>query len=118
MLGRSGLGDRTYVPQCSLYLPPSSGLAEACDEAEQIVFSAVSDLFAKTGVNPESIAILVMNCSAFNPTPSFTDMVVNRFKLRANIRAVHVSGIGCSVGMISVEMVRNILQTAPIGHVP
>ncbi|KAL5225619.1 hypothetical protein ABZP36_012258 [Zizania latifolia] len=115
MLGRSGLGDRTYVPQCCLYLPPSSGLAEARDEVEQVVFGAVGDLFAKTGVNPESIDILVTNCSAFNPTPSFADMVVNRFKLRADIRAVHVSGMGCSAGMISVEVARNLLQEAPRG---
>ncbi|KAG8094349.1 hypothetical protein GUJ93_ZPchr0012g19252 [Zizania palustris] len=115
ILGRSGLGDRTYVPQCSLYLPPRSGLAEARDEAEQVVFGAVGDLFAKTGVNPETIDILVTNCSAFNPTPSFADMVVNRFKLRADIRAVHVSGMGCSAGMISVEVARNLLQAAPRG---
>ncbi|KAL5199521.1 hypothetical protein ABZP36_020724 [Zizania latifolia] len=115
MLARSGLGDRTYVHHSSMYLPPCSGLDEARNEMEQVVFGAFGDLFAKTRVRPEEIDILVTNCCTFNPTPSFADVVVNRFKLRADIRAVHVSGMGCSAGLISVEVARNLLQAAPRG---
>ncbi|KAF0904837.1 hypothetical protein E2562_037631 [Oryza meyeriana var. granulata] len=115
MLERSGLGDRTYAPHSALYLPQRSGLEEARGEAEEVVFVAVGDLLARTRFRPEAIDILVTNCSAFNPTPSFADMVVNRFKLRVDIRAVHVSGMGCSAGLIAVEVARNLLQAAPRG---
>uniref|UniRef100_J3MD32 very-long-chain 3-oxoacyl-CoA synthase n=2 Tax=Oryza brachyantha TaxID=4533 RepID=J3MD32_ORYBR len=115
MLERSGLGDRTYVPHSKLYLPPRSGLEEAREEAEQVVFAAVGDLLARTRIRPDAIDIVVTNCSGFCPTPSFADMVVNRFKLRGDVRAVHVSGMGCSAGLIAVEVARNLLQAAPRG---
>uniref|UniRef100_A0A0E0E071 3-ketoacyl-CoA synthase n=1 Tax=Oryza meridionalis TaxID=40149 RepID=A0A0E0E071_9ORYZ len=112
MMERSGLGERTYVPRGILYLPPRTGMEEAREEAEMVVFAAVGDLLARTGIRPEEIDVLVTNCSAFSPTPSFADMVVNRFKLRGDVRAVHLSGMGCSAGLIAVEVARNLLQAA------
>ncbi|KAI4978695.1 hypothetical protein ZWY2020_015448 [Hordeum vulgare] len=115
MLKRSGLGDQTYAHPSLHYIPPHCYLGECRDEAEQVIFAVVDDLFAKTGVSPEAIGILVTNCTAFNPTPSLADMVVNKYKLRADIRSVHISGMGCSAGVISLEVVRNLLQAAPRG---
>uniref|UniRef100_A0A0E0A7V9 3-ketoacyl-CoA synthase n=1 Tax=Oryza glumipatula TaxID=40148 RepID=A0A0E0A7V9_9ORYZ len=112
MMERSGLGERTYVPRGNLYLPPRTGMEEARDEAEMVVFAAVGDLLARTRIRPEEIDVLVTNCSVFSPTPSFADMVVNRFKLRGDVRAVHLSGMGCSAGLIAVEVARNLLQAA------
>uniref|UniRef100_A0A8R7P5L3 3-ketoacyl-CoA synthase n=2 Tax=Triticum urartu TaxID=4572 RepID=A0A8R7P5L3_TRIUA len=112
---RSGLGDQTYLHPSFHYIPPRCCLSDARDEAEQVIFAAVDDLFAKTGISPGAIDILVTNCSGFNPTPSLADIVVNKYKLRADIRSVHVSGMGCSAGVISLEVVRNLLQAAPRG---
>ncbi|EAZ00427.1 hypothetical protein OsI_22451 [Oryza sativa Indica Group] len=112
MMERSGLGERTYVPRGILYLPPRTGMEEGRDEAEMVVFAAVGDLLARTRIRPDEIDVLVTNCSAFSPTPSFADMVVNRFKLRGDVRAVHLSGMGCSAGLIAVEVARNLLQAA------
>ena len=39
-------------------------------EAQMVVFGAVKDVLAKTGLKPEQIGVLVVNCSLFNPTPS------------------------------------------------
>lgn len=90
-------------------------MSESRDEAEQVIFAAVDDLFAKTCVSAGTIYILVTNCSAFNPTPSMADIIVNRYKLRDDVRSVHISGMGCSAGVISVEVARNLLQAAPRG---
>jgi 3-ketoacyl-CoA synthase len=57
----------------------------------------------------------VVNCSLFCPTPSFVDMIINRYKLHSDIRSVHLSGMGCSAGLISVGLARNLLQVAPKG---
>ncbi|TVU11732.1 hypothetical protein EJB05_45334, partial [Eragrostis curvula] len=71
MLENSGLGDQTYRPLTSHYIPPYQNLSVSREEAEQVIFSSIDDLFAKTCTSPDEIDILVTNCSAFNPTPSF-----------------------------------------------
>jgi hypothetical protein len=50
--------------------PPIISMANARTEAEMVMFGAVKDVLRKTGVKPEQIGILVVNCSLFNPTPS------------------------------------------------
>ncbi|KAK3126588.1 hypothetical protein QOZ80_7AG0558980 [Eleusine coracana subsp. coracana] len=77
LLERSGLGEETCLPYAQHYIPPSSRA-----EAELVIFSAIDDLLAKTNVSPQEIDILVVNCSLFAPTPSFTDMIMHRYKLR------------------------------------
>jgi len=42
-------------------------------------------------------------------------MIINRYKLRSDVRSVHLSGMGCSAGLISVGLARNLLQVAPTG---
>ncbi|KAL6838635.1 hypothetical protein ACP4OV_031592 [Aristida adscensionis] len=115
MLEHSGLGDQTYLPSGSHYIPPNHILSEARSEAEQVIFSSIDDLFAKTGISPKKIDILITNCSGFCPTPSLVDMIVNKYKLRGDIRNIHISGMGCSAGLISVEVAKNLLQVAQKG---
>ncbi|KAK3414928.1 hypothetical protein EUGRSUZ_H00229 [Eucalyptus grandis] len=85
ILERSGLGQRTYVPEAVLQVPPNRCMAEARAEAEAIMFGAVDQLLAKTGVKAKDIGILVVNCSVFNPTPLLSAMIVNHYKLRGNV---------------------------------
>ncbi|CAM0913946.1 unnamed protein product [Alopecurus aequalis] len=115
MLQRSGLGDQTYLHPSLHHIPPCCSLSSSRDEAEQVIFAAIDDLFAKTSISPGEIDILVANCSGFTPTPSFTSMIVNKYKLRGDIRDVSLSGMGCSAGVISLEVAKNILQVAPRG---
>ncbi|CAO2165116.1 unnamed protein product [Urochloa humidicola] len=116
LLERSGLGDETCVPDSYHYMPPDRSLAAAREEAEVVIFSAIDDVFAKaSAVTPADIDVLIVNCSIFTPTPVFTDMVVNRYALRAGVRTVNLSGMGCGAGLISIGLARNLLQVAPPG---
>jgi 3-ketoacyl-CoA synthase len=117
LLERSGLGEETCLPPAHHYIPPYDycTLDAARGEVDLVVFSALDDLFAKTGISPGAIDIVVVNCSLFCPTPSFVDMIINRYKLRSDVRSVHLSGMGCSAGLISVGLARNLLQVAPKG---
>ncbi len=54
--------------------------------------------------------ILVVNCSVFCPTPSLSAMVVNKFGMRPDIITYNLAGMGCSAGLISVSLVRELLQ--------
>ncbi|KAI5002617.1 hypothetical protein ZWY2020_027267 [Hordeum vulgare] len=117
LLQSSGLGEETCGPSPARYIPPHRHctLDAAREEAELVVFSAIDQLFSKTKVSLDTIHVLVVNCSAFSPTPSFVDMVVNKYKLRDDIRGVHLSGMGCGAGLISVELARSLLLVAPRG---
>ncbi|GJN18720.1 hypothetical protein PR202_gb05913 [Eleusine coracana subsp. coracana] len=97
-------------------MPPYRSLHAAREEAELVIFSAIDDVFGKCSVvKPQDIDAVVVNCSIFAPTPAFVDMIVNRYKLRPDVRNVNLSGMGCSAGLVSVGVAKNILQVAPPG---
>ncbi|KAI4962487.1 3-ketoacyl-CoA synthase 5-like [Hordeum vulgare subsp. vulgare] len=110
---RSGLGDETYLPSCHHHIPPYNCLSEARVEAELSIFTTIDDLLVKTSINLDAIAILIVNCSLFNTTPSLADMIMQRYRLRENICSVQLSGMGCSAGLIAVGLAKDLLQNAP-----
>ncbi|KAE8721507.1 3-ketoacyl-CoA synthase 1 [Hibiscus syriacus] len=114
---RSGLGDETYFPRGITSSPPNlcmeEARAEAEAEAEAVMFGALDSLFEKTGIKPEDVDILILNCSLFNPTPSLSAMVVNYYKLRTDIKSYNLGGMGCSAGLISIELAQNLLRANP-----
>lgn len=113
ILERSGLGESTYLPDAVLRVPPNPCMAEARMEAETVMFGALDQLFAKTALKPKDIGILIVNCSLFNPTPSLSSMVINHYKLRGNIISYNLGGMGCSAGLISIDLAKDLLQVHP-----
>ncbi|KAL6631303.1 hypothetical protein ACP70R_028153 [Stipagrostis hirtigluma subsp. patula] len=107
---RSGLGDETNVPPSMNYLFPYCSLNEARDEVEIVTFSAIDDLFSRTCISTDAIDMLIVSCGAFSPSPTIADMIVNRYKLRHDIRVINLSGMGCGAGLISVGLARDLLQ--------
>lgn len=110
ILERSGLGDETYIPQSK---PSTMSMKGANLEAEEVIFGTLDSLFAKTGIQPNEIDILIINCSLFNPTPSLSTMIVNHFKLKENIKSFSLGGMGCSAGTISINMAEELLKSNP-----
>ncbi|XP_022977495.1 3-ketoacyl-CoA synthase 6 [Cucurbita maxima] len=113
ILERSGLGEETCLPPAIHYIPPKPTMEAARGEAELVIFSAMDALFQKTGMKPKDIDILIVNCSLFSPTPSLSAMVINKYKLRSNIKSFNLSGMGCSAGLISIDLARDLLQVHP-----
>ncbi|KAL0348922.1 UNVERIFIED_CONTAM: 3-ketoacyl-CoA synthase 11 [Sesamum angustifolium] len=109
VLERCGLGDRTYALGLKDF-PPERPFECAREEAEMIICGAIDDLFAKTRVKPRDIGILVVNISAFNPTPSLSSMIVNRYKLRGDVVSCNLGGMGCSAGLIAIDLAKRLLQ--------
>ncbi|CAA2955056.1 3-ketoacyl-CoA synthase 4-like [Olea europaea var. sylvestris] len=116
ILERSGLGDETYVPEAMHSVPPRPSMQAAREEAEQVMFGALDNLFANTNVKPKNIGILVVNCSLFNPTPSLSAIIVNKYKLRGNIRSFNLGGMGCSAGVIAIDLAKDLLQVHRCTH--
>ncbi|XP_052205922.1 3-ketoacyl-CoA synthase 6-like [Diospyros lotus] len=113
ILERSGLGEETCLPPAILCIPPEPNMAAAREEAELAIFSAMDSLFNKTELMARDIDILVVNCSLFSPSPSLSAMVVNKYNLRSNIKSFNLSGMGCSAGLISIDLARQLLQVHP-----
>ncbi|KAG8370308.1 hypothetical protein BUALT_Bualt14G0103400 [Buddleja alternifolia] len=109
VLEKSGLGDNTYAAGLENF-PPKHRFECATKEAEMAIFGAIDDLFAKTRVNPRDIGIVIVNISAFNPTPSLSSMIVNRYKLRGDVVSCNLGGMGCSAGLISIDLAKRLLQ--------
>lgn len=40
-------------------------------------------------------------------------MLINKFKLKRDIQAYHLGGMGCSVGVLAVGLVRDMLKVGP-----
>ncbi|WOK97511.1 hypothetical protein Cni_G06219 [Canna indica] len=113
ILERSGLGEETCLPPAIHYIPPTPTMETSRAEAQLVIFSAIDELLKKTGLKPKDIDILVVNCSLFSPTPSLSAMIINKYKLRSNVRSFNLSGMGCSAGLISIDLARDLLQVHP-----
>ena len=87
--------------------------ASGANGSQQVMFGALDELFEKTSLKPKDIGILVVNCSLFNPTPSLASMIINHYKMRGNIKSVNLGGMGCSAGLISIDLARDLLQVIP-----
>ncbi|CAN6467709.1 unnamed protein product [Victoria cruziana] len=109
-LRSSGIGNESCVPFGLRQLPPDVSLAASLDEVETIAFSMAEDLFDKHNINPTSIDILISNCGHFSPTPSICSMIRNRFRMKSNLMSFNISGMGCSSGVISVCLAKDLLR--------
>ena len=109
MLNKSGVANETMFPPALQTDPPEPSMASAREEAETVLFSCVENLLKKTGMKARDIDVLVVNCSLFNPTPSLSAMIINKFKMRTNIESYNLGGMGCSAGPISIGLAKRLL---------
>ncbi|KAK9266063.1 hypothetical protein L1049_018787 [Liquidambar formosana] len=109
----SGIGDETYIPKAIMSSENCSTMKEGRAEASTVMFGALDELFEKTRVRPKDVGILVVNCSIFNPTPSLSAMIINHYKMRGNILSFNLGGMGCSAGIIALDLARDMLQANP-----
>ena len=113
VFSKSGLGNRTCLSPGLLTMPMNRSMKAARDEAEMVMFGAMDEMFRKTGIKPRDISILIVNCSIFCPTPSMSAMLVNHYKMRPDILSYQLGGMGCSAGLISIKLARDLLQVFP-----
>ncbi|CAA7052305.1 unnamed protein product [Microthlaspi erraticum] len=110
ILERSGIGDDASVPVTVHEIPPNATLSSGREETQDILFTIVEDLFSKHKIDPRTIDILVSNCSLFCPSPSVTSTIINRFGMRSDIKSFSLSGMGCSAGLLSINLVKDLMK--------
>ncbi|KAK4794110.1 hypothetical protein SAY86_012104 [Trapa natans] len=112
IFSKSGLGDETYGPP--FIFDPNNGIARAklesaVEEAREGIVGAVDSLFLKTQVSPHQIDTVIVTSGSFSPSPSLSSFVVNRYKMRHDVKTYDLSGMGCSSGTIAVDMAGRLL---------
>ncbi|KAL5783875.1 hypothetical protein ACOSP7_008904 [Xanthoceras sorbifolium] len=107
---RSGVGNECYAPSSMPTLPTDLSLNSTMAELKMVIFSTVSNLLSKHELNPRSIDILITNCSLVCPVPSIATMIINKFGFRSNVMSFNLSGMGCSAGVLSVSLAKDLLR--------
>ncbi|WOK98038.1 3-ketoacyl-CoA synthase 3-like [Canna indica] len=109
----SGISEDTYGPRCIV-----QGAREECptlddcfEEVNDCMFTTLDELFHCTGVSPAAVDVLVVNISMFAPSPSLTSRVVNRYKMREDVKTFNLSGMGCSASPVAIDLVNNIFKS-------
>lgn len=93
--------------------PQTTNMEKAREEFELVCISAVKELLNKTNVHPRQIGIVIVNCSLFSPTPSLSAMIMNNLKMSSKTINYNLSGMGCSAGVVAIDMARQMLQLYP-----
>nr|AFY98637.1 beta-ketoacyl-CoA synthase II [Phaseolus vulgaris] len=112
-LEKAGLGESTYFPEAVLKDPPNPSMQEARKEAELVRFGGNEGPVSKNFVKPKEIGLLMGNGSLFGPTPSLSARIINHYKLKGNIKSLNLGGMGCSAGLISIDLAKDLLQVHP-----
>lgn len=115
ILQRSAISPDAFFPPAAFERPLELNIEKAKQEAELVMFGAVEGLLAKTGVRPDQIDIVITATSCFNAVPSLASMLVNKFKLRDDVDAYHLGGMGCSSGVTAPGMAAKLLKSMPKG---
>lgn len=117
IIARSGVGPLTAWPPAITRCLKNEKIDNTSEasryEARTVIFDVVRKVLKSTGVKPKDIDILVINCSLFSPTPSLCAMVINEFKLRQDVLSYNLSGMGCSAGVISIDLVKRLFKGRP-----
>ena len=82
-------------------------------ETEVVLCTVVEEVLEKTGITAQDIDILVVNCSLFNPTPSLSALVASKMNMRSDLLNYNLSGMGCSAGLISIDLAQRLLKQRP-----
>lgn len=108
----SGIGEQTYSPENVLSGKEEfPSLVDSLSEMEDIFYQTLDKLFAKSGISPQEIDILVVNVSLLSPAPSLTARIVNRYKMRPDIKSFNLSGMGCSASVVGIDLVQHLFKT-------
>lgn len=117
MLKQSGVGPSTAWPpgivQCLEGKKIDQSVEASRKEFEIVAFDCVQKILTSSKTKASEIDILVVNCSLFSPTPSLCSIIINKFNMRSDVTSYNLSGMGCSAGLISLDLVKNMLEARP-----
>ncbi|MQM22143.1 hypothetical protein Taro_055191 [Colocasia esculenta] len=107
----SGIGEETYGPRSIVTGKENPySITDGILEMEESLYGSLDVLLRRTGFSPLEIGLLVVNVSMLSPAPSLSARIVNRYKMREDVKVFNLSGMGCSASLISVDLVRTLFR--------
>ncbi|KAK7324981.1 hypothetical protein VNO77_28977 [Canavalia gladiata] len=108
----SGIGEETYAPRNVIEgREANPTLIDGITEMEEFFYDSIAKLLKRSGISPSQIDVLVVNVSMFAAVPSFTSRIINHYKMREDIKAFNLTGMGCSASLISLDIIRNVFKS-------
>ncbi|KAI4304660.1 hypothetical protein MLD38_040137 [Melastoma candidum] len=108
----SGIGEQTYGPRIVFEgREDEPTLEDGISEMEEFFHDSIGKLLDRSGVSPSQIDIIAVNVSMLASFPSLCARIINRYKMREDIKAYNLTGMGCSASLISVDLVQHLFKS-------
>ncbi|KAI3526163.1 hypothetical protein L1887_05403 [Cichorium endivia] len=108
----SGIGEETYAPKMVFEGREENPThQDAIVEMEELFEYTIGRLLRRTGISPSEIDVLVVNISMLACMPSLSSRIVNRYKMREDIKTYNLCGMGCSASLVSLNLVESIFKS-------
>lgn len=110
-MSRSGIGENTYAPRAVIEGREGfSTIEDSLKEMDDMMFDTLDNLFNNISFSPSQIDIIVVSVSLCACVPSLTSRIINRYKMRENVKAFNLSGMGCSGSVNAISLVQELLK--------
>ncbi|KAG5515387.1 hypothetical protein RHGRI_036439 [Rhododendron griersonianum] len=107
----SGIGEQTYAPRMVFDgRETDPTLEDGVVEMEEFFDDSIQKVLSRSRVSPRDIDVLVVNVSMLAIVPSLAARIINRYKLRDDVKVYNLTGMGCSASLISINIVQNIFK--------
>ncbi|CAM8916410.1 unnamed protein product [Rhodiola kirilowii] len=107
----SGIGEQTYGPRMVFDgKEETATYADSIQEMDEFFDDSIAKVLDRSGVLATEIDVLVVNVSMIATVPSLGARIVNKYKMREDVKVFNLTGMGCSASLISVAIVRNIFK--------
>ncbi|CAL5208895.1 unnamed protein product [Lathyrus oleraceus] len=107
-----GIGESTYCPKNVLEVRETCpNLKDTYEEIDEIMFDTLDGLFKRTCLSPSEINILVVNISLFSSIPSLIARIINRYKMREDVKVFNLTGMGCSASIVAIDLLQQLFKT-------
>ncbi|GJX57426.1 3-ketoacyl-CoA synthase 12-likeprotein [Tanacetum coccineum] len=108
----SGIGEETYAPRMVFEGREESPTHhDAIVEMEELFEDTIGRILKRTGISPSEIDVLVVNISMLACMPSLSSRIVNRYKMKEDIKTYNLCGMGCSASLVSLNIVESIFKS-------
>ncbi|KAL9998355.1 putative very-long-chain 3-oxoacyl-CoA synthase [Helianthus debilis subsp. tardiflorus] len=108
----SGIGEETYAPKMVFEGREENPTHhDAIEEMEELFEYTIGRLLKRTGVSPTDIDVLVVNISMLACIPSLSSRIVNRYKMREDVKTYNLCGMGCSASLVSLNIVESVFKS-------
>ncbi|KAL2467439.1 3-ketoacyl-CoA synthase 15 [Abeliophyllum distichum] len=87
------------------------------EEVVMLMFRAVDDVLATTGIRIKDIKIFIVNYGIHNTTPSLSAMLINHYKLCHKIQRSSLGGLGCAAVVAAMDLAKDLLGAYPDSYV-